>query len=135
MPIHETDHLRLMRVQLDDREAELRSVLGTLQAELTDEANQHFNGEAEDMADEGERRIRTAVRSLEQDRDMAELREIAVAKGRMTHGQYGTCLDCGLDIPSARLEARPTALRCIACQQAFEASHPSVSALRLPPMK
>ena len=35
-------------------------------------------------------------------------------------GSYGVCIDCGTDIPAARLYATPEAERCIACQQITE---------------
>lgn len=43
------------------------------------------------------------------------LSEIAAALDRLAAGTYGTCEACGLPIPSGRLEARPTARRCVAC--------------------
>lgn len=36
---------------------------------------------------------------------------------------YGLCIDCGTDIPFARLRALPSALRCLACEEKFERSH------------
>jgi DnaK suppressor protein len=41
-----------------------------------------------------------------------ELRLIDAAISRMEQGVYGTCVDCGFDIPMERLEALPFALRC-----------------------
>lgn len=52
--------------------------------------------------------------------ELAELREILRAKRRIAEGSYGKCIDCGGAISSARLEAYPTAERCIACQSAYE---------------
>jgi RNA polymerase-binding transcription factor DksA len=45
----------------------------------------------------------------------AHLLEIELALDRLAAGTYGTCEACGLPIPSARLEARPTARRCVGC--------------------
>ena len=42
--------------------------------------------------------------------------EVAGARGRIDDGTYGTCVDCGAPIPDGRLEARPEAARCVACQ-------------------
>lgn len=56
--------------------------------------------------------------------ETAELAEIDRALEHMDKGDYGTCIDCEVTIPPARLLATPTALRCIACQSAFEAQHP-----------
>jgi RNA polymerase-binding protein DksA len=53
-------------------------------------------------------------------RDVAELRQIEAALGRIEDGSYGVCSVCGLDIAAARLQASPAAERCIVCQSAFE---------------
>ncbi|MEX1178290.1 MAG: TraR/DksA C4-type zinc finger protein [Nitriliruptor sp.] len=43
---------------------------------------------------------------------LAELDDIAA---RVADGTYGTCERCGTAIAAERLEARPTARRCVAC--------------------
>ena len=45
----------------------------------------------------------------------ARLSEIDAALDRILLGTYGRCEVCGEDIPVARLEARPTARRCVRC--------------------
>jgi DnaK suppressor protein len=37
-------------------------------------------------------------------------------------GSYGTCVDCDDPIAMKRLKACPTSIRCIKCQERFEAS-------------
>jgi RNA polymerase-binding transcription factor DksA len=54
-----------------------------------------------------------------------------VALARIAEGSYGTCSDCGEPIGGPRLNAQPTAERCIACQQKLEVrsgrpGHPSL---------
>jgi DnaK suppressor protein len=53
-------------------------------------------------------------------RDVAELSEVEAALVRMDDGSYGTCSDCGEPIGWPRLNAQPTADRCIACQEKLE---------------
>ncbi len=53
-------------------------------------------------------------------RDVAELSEVEAALVRMDDGSYGTCVDCGEPIGRPRLNAQPTAERCIACQEKVE---------------
>lgn len=53
-------------------------------------------------------------------RDLTELNEVEAALARVRDGNYGTCDDCGLDIPYARLLANPAAVRCIGCQELLE---------------
>lgn len=43
--------------------------------------------------------------------------DTARALQRMSDGSYGSCEDCGREIPAARLEIRPSARYCVACQQ------------------
>lgn len=54
------------------------------------------------------------------DRHVRELRDIEAARVRIGHGGYGSCVDCGNDIGFERLQAYPTAKRCLACQQQRE---------------
>src|SRR5512146_2797701 len=53
-------------------------------------------------------------------RDVAELSEVEAALVRLDDGSYGTCADCGEPIGWPRLNAQPTADRCIACQEKVE---------------
>ena len=43
------------------------------------------------------------------------LAEVDAALTRLAAGTYGVCERCGEPIPAGRLEARPTARRCITC--------------------
>lgn len=53
------------------------------------------------------------------DATIAEVRrqhdDLAAAAVRLDDGTYGICLVCGLPIPAARLEARPSATTHVAC--------------------
>jgi len=42
--------------------------------------------------------------------------DVLAALDRIEHGTYGTCVDCGAKVPEGRLEAKPEAARCVACQ-------------------
>jgi RNA polymerase-binding protein DksA len=43
------------------------------------------------------------------------LAEIEAARARLAEGSYGSCEQCGRPIGEGRLEARPTARKCIDC--------------------
>jgi DnaK suppressor protein len=45
-----------------------------------------------------------------------QLAEVLDALHRIDDGTYGTCTDCGKVVPEGRLEAKPEAARCVACQ-------------------
>ena len=46
--------------------------------------------------------------------------EALEALRRIEDGTYGICVDCGVTIPPARLQVKPEATRCIACQTECE---------------
>ena len=50
-----------------------------------------------------------------------EQKQVEEAQRRLADGQYGVCVDCGSEIPAARLEAIPEAVRCIDDQNRYEA--------------
>jgi len=78
---------------------------------------EHFSG-----AEDTDAQVNSA-RDLEfalDDRESAEIRLVDAALERIKTGGYGQCLDCGEDIPAARLHAAPEAPRCIACQEKVE---------------
>jgi RNA polymerase-binding transcription factor len=41
---------------------------------------------------------------------------------RIDLGTYGTCVDCAGAVPEGRLEAKPEAARCVACQGKLDRS-------------
>src|SRR3954464_11999698 len=49
-----------------------------------------------------------------------QLDQVNMALSRIDNGTYGTCANCGNPIPPARLEARPSSLLCISCQQMLD---------------
>ncbi len=81
--------------------------------DLADEDRSYGNHMADDASDTFEQERQAALqRNLE-----TVLNEVNDALGRMDEGTYGTCVDCGKEIPFERLEARPYAIRCIADQE------------------
>ena len=52
-----------------------------------------------------------------------EASRIEEARRALADGSYGTCKDCGREIPAERLEAVPEAVRCVSCQRHFEGLH------------
>ncbi|GAA4090502.1 TraR/DksA family transcriptional regulator [Actinomadura miaoliensis] len=56
-------------------------------------------------------RVEAALESLERHRAA-----VAQALDRIAAGTYGRCVECGGPVPEGRLEVRPEAARCLACQ-------------------
>ena len=48
----------------------------------------------------------------------AKARRLLVLDALVTleNGSYGVCVDCGKPVPEGRLEVKPEAARCLACQ-------------------
>jgi len=55
--------------------------------------------------------------------ELAELRAIDIALSGIKAGTYGVCVDCAEAISWARLNAAPTALRCVDCQEKYEKAY------------
>ena len=49
-----------------------------------------------------------------------QLEQIDRALADMDAGRYGTCRECGEEIPQARLKVMPFATRCVGCQARME---------------
>jgi DnaK suppressor protein len=80
-------------------------------------AANHFENSFESRAQiQTERQTEFAMNEHE----TAELGDIEAALQRLQAGTYGQCTDCGVTIPPARLNAYPTAKRCIDCQSLAE---------------
>ncbi|NUZ05525.1 TraR/DksA family transcriptional regulator [Piscinibacter koreensis] len=119
MPLHD-EQIQRLRARLEQRASELRDELDASKEADASETQQPHN-QVEDLAERGEQITREIVTDGERERDFRELREVQLALGRISAGGYGICVDCGVDIPTARLEAQPWAARCIECQTRFEA--------------
>jgi DnaK suppressor protein len=107
--------------QLEARRKVLRN---ELQAKLNAQDNPALLGlrnRMEETDDWAVADLETALDVAEVSRDVGELRDVESALARMAEGTYGECVDCGNDIPYARLAANPSASRCIACQEKLEA--------------
>jgi RNA polymerase-binding transcription factor DksA len=56
-------------------------------------------------------RVEAALESMERHR-----KAVGAALERVVAGTYGRCVGCGRPVPEGRLEVRPDAARCVACQ-------------------
>ncbi|MEO7151468.1 MAG: TraR/DksA family transcriptional regulator [Burkholderiaceae bacterium] len=114
------------QTEIDKLRTTLRVRAAVLRAETAEvddarsEAIEVARDAVEDAGDEAEMRRNDEVRGAEEQRDLTELGAVDAALARIEAGTYGVCLDCGVDIPRARLQAQPAAARCIACQERAE---------------
>lgn len=117
--------LQSFRDTLAARARALHGDVSELDHERTD-ILQTMRDEVADPGDEAEARREEEVRSGEEARDEAEVREVEAALQRLDDGSFGECVECGVDIPVARLSAVPSAARCIDCQERRERAMPTV---------
>ncbi len=89
-------------------------------ASMGDRRTEMADREVTSHADEAEAERAADVDSAEMEVDRLRLEDVELALIRMSNGSYGTCPDCGVDIPRQRLLAQPTAIRCTSCQMLAE---------------
>lgn len=114
--------LKKLRQQMVDRQRQLVAEVSEQRSQAAADGNQDGHGVG-DAADESVVRMMTDLHLQEAGRDLEELRDIDAALKRMDDGSYGECDECGNDIGYPRLEAQPTAMRCVECQTIHEKTY------------
>jgi RNA polymerase-binding transcription factor DksA len=122
MPAVTPSQVHEIEERLADREAELRMRVREAKEAQADRPGAS-GAHVEDLAEEGEQRFRNGIEHVELMRDQEELTDIVATRERIADGSYGECIDCGQDIAPQRLQAQPTATRCLICQGAYEKKH------------
>ena len=110
-----------LEAQLRTRQRELRAEVAS---KLRTQDDPRLVGLRNRMEDTDDWAVADAMATMDislVSRDLAVLAEVEAALARLADGTYGACVDCGADIPYARLAAYPAAKRCVACQSRVEA--------------
>jgi RNA polymerase-binding protein DksA len=100
------------KATLEEAEAELRL--------MREQSVGDMAGEAPDTGDESVAMLLTDIDHAMAQRHVNEIRAIDHALDQIREHRFGLCGDCDGEIAYARLEAFPTATRCIACQTLHE---------------
>ena len=104
--------------------ADYQVLLSEVRDELQNTGDQHridlLNNEPGDSGDESMASALADFNVTIVDRQVQGLRDIEAAFQRIKNGGYGECIECGDEVPFNRLQAYPTAKRCIACQEKRE---------------
>lgn len=116
MPDLTEEDLRDFARRLRARREELRWAVhdALIESKRTD-----YIGLAGQVHDAGEESVADLLEGLSLstlNREVEELADVEAALARIGDGAYGVCTDCGDPIARARLEAYPTAKRCMPCQ-------------------
>ncbi len=104
-----------------------RTILKELERELMEslehseeDARNVAGAEVEDAIDHANTDLSKDLVLDEGDRDYEKLRAVREALERIENGSFGQCLDCGREIPEARLTAVPWAPYCVEDQEKRE---------------
>lgn len=109
---------RQLEAMLNDRRLEL---VTQVQDRKRDARTDNFK--EREVLDEGESAEADAQEEMEFaliEMKAETLNKIRLALQRLEEGSYGCCLECGEDIPEARLRALPFAVRCRSCEEDCE---------------
>ena len=93
---------------LKARLSELTKRVVEIDSELRKPLSADLEEQATDLENQG------ALEAIENS-EIHEIHQIQAALKRISEGTYGICTHCGEDIDPKRLEALPTATRCISC--------------------
>ena len=106
--------------ELRDRQANLRAEVREERADSESERDRRSAREVQDRGDEANteqwREANAAMIGHHED----EILVIQAALSRLASGTYGLCVDCGEPIGFRRLQAWPSANRCLECQAKAE---------------
>ena len=112
--LNESQEKHLKKILIDWRMTLMEEVDKTVNY-LQDEAS-NFPDPADRAAQEEEFSIELRTR----DRERKLIRKIDDTLERLEQGDYGYCDSCGIEIGLRRLEARPTAEKCVDCKSLDE---------------
>ncbi len=111
-----------LRAQLEAERDRLQAIVAEMERverETLSEASGE-NNYRDHMADQGSATFERELDMTLEENARESLLEVKQALERMDAGAYGTCAQCGQDIPVERLDAYPTASLCIVCKEAEE---------------
>lgn len=115
-----SEQLQRFKEMLDKRRAELWAQVSDDVAESDNKNLSEMTAAVRDPGDESVALQSSDFNIRMSEKQLAQLREVEAALGRIEEGVYGRCQDCGGEIGEKRLEINPTATRCTHCQTRYE---------------
>ena len=113
--------LALLENKLREQQASLRAEVRGERAESDNERDRRSAREVQDRGDEANTDQWREANAAMIDHHVDEISGIQAALSRVDSGTYGLCVDCGEAIGFQRLQAYPSANRCLQCQSKVEA--------------
>lgn len=108
------------RRRLEEERTQLREEISRELLEVDADAYANLASEVRDTGDASVADLLVDLGHASIDRHVDEMSHIEAAIARIDADTYGFCTDCGEPIAEARLEAYPSAARCIDCQTRLE---------------
>lgn len=106
----------------EQQKEHFRNILKNWREELNSELKKtvsHLKEEGVNFPDPTDRASQEEEFALElrtRDRERKLIKKIDESLNDLDEGEYGYCKSCGVDIGIRRMEARPTATKCIDCK-------------------
>ena len=123
MTIELTNHqINVLKTRLNDRFMALRREISEELLRNDHEQYGDLAGRVHDTGDEALANLLVDIELAGVDRHVQEIRDIDAALMRIAEGGYGECCDCKEPIAIERLDAYPTARRCVICQETHDRS-------------
>ena len=120
MKMSKTDLDKFRKILIEKRDAIMED-LGELRESDVSSTLKDASGENSaysfHMADVGTDNMEREKAFFFATREGKYLKQVENALERIEEGTYGVCFDCQQLIPTARLEAVPTATRCVPCKE------------------
>ncbi len=120
MPELSEKQLQGFEQRLRQRREELREIIREELASMKREDYAELAGMVHDTGDESFAELLRGVNLTNRARELEEMQDIEAAIERIRNGAYGACVECNDAIAVERLDAYPTAKRCITCQSRHE---------------
>lgn len=118
-----TERLQEIEQRLHARRAQLLEEIHRALLEEERDGYAELAGRVRDAGDDSLADLLSDLNIAIIDRQVQEVAQIEAALGRIAADTYGTCIDCGETIDPARIDAYPTAERCITCQSRREETY------------
>ena len=112
--------LQQFEQRLRNRREELREIIHQELANSKQEDFTELAGMVHDAGDESFAELLRGINIATRTRELEEIRDVEASLDRIKNGIYGTCIECNDKIALDRLDAYPTAKRCINCQSRNE---------------
>ena len=120
MPELSEKQLQQFEQRLRNRREELREIIHRELANSKQEDFTELAGMVHDAGDESFAELLRGINIATRTRELEEIRDVEASLERIKNGIYGTCVECNDKIALDRLDAYPTAKRCINCQSRHE---------------